>query len=395
MAFNRNSSNNVPTTPPFIYRPPQVPLHVEGYPVAPEGLELEQVHVYVRHGERAPVGIRLADPPASVPEHWVMCNAAREFRAAVSGVTSSSAKDNPIDMVQTRRAVERRNGVSVHGECLLGELTDIGRQSTLNYGSALRKLYIDRLGFLSESLAKPGEIYLRSTNMPRTMESLQEIVHGLCPSDKCNLSTIPSTLVRNGKDENLYGNTYACKRLELLQIGFAKAAAAAYNPTLEPLDKKLSKYLGGDPIRLDGRPRASGILDTVRAATAHGIKVPTEFEDKSVMETIERAVLTEWFGDKTEEVRRLGMGPLLGDMLRKMQQKADKGVHDPLKMLIHSTHDTAIAAMCATLDVFDDRWPAFTASVTFELFKRERSEAAGTTRRLFSPFKQKAPVDHC
>lgn len=31
---------------------PQVPLDVEGYPVAPEGLKLEQVHLYVRHGQK-------------------------------------------------------------------------------------------------------------------------------------------------------------------------------------------------------------------------------------------------------------------------------------------------------------------------------------------------------
>lgn len=48
------------------------------------------------------------------------------------------------------------------------------------------------------------------------------------------------------------------------RITFLLAAAAAYNHTLEPLDKKLSKYLGGNPIRIDGKPRASGILDTVR-----------------------------------------------------------------------------------------------------------------------------------
>lgn len=35
---------------PYVYRPPQEPLDVDGYPVAPAGLELEQVHVYVRHG---------------------------------------------------------------------------------------------------------------------------------------------------------------------------------------------------------------------------------------------------------------------------------------------------------------------------------------------------------
>jgi hypothetical protein len=29
---------------------PQVPLEVDKYPIAPEALKLEQVHVYVRHG---------------------------------------------------------------------------------------------------------------------------------------------------------------------------------------------------------------------------------------------------------------------------------------------------------------------------------------------------------
>ena len=34
----------------FIPHPPQVPFDVAGYPVAPQNLQLEQVHVYVRHG---------------------------------------------------------------------------------------------------------------------------------------------------------------------------------------------------------------------------------------------------------------------------------------------------------------------------------------------------------
>lgn len=59
--------------------------------------------------------------------------------------------------------------------------------------------------------------------------------------------------------------------------------------------------------------------------------------------------------DKTEEVRRLGMGRLLEDLSRKMQHKAVYGSQDPLKILVHTTHDTAIAALCSTLDVFDDR----------------------------------------
>jgi hypothetical protein len=59
--------------------------------------------------------------------------------------------------------------------------------------------------------------------------------------------------------------------------------------------------------------------------------------------------------DKSHEYRRIAMGPLLSDLQRKMQQKVDQGDNDPLKLLVYSTHDTAIAGIAASLDVFDHR----------------------------------------
>ncbi|KAL1716674.1 histidine phosphatase superfamily [Schizophyllum commune] len=391
-----------PPAGPYNYVAPQVPLDPERYPVAPPGLELEQVHIYVRHGERTPVGIRLAAPPASIPEHWMLCKTARQLQAAVSGTIGGTAVvgEHNDGFLRTRKVLERRDGTSAEGECLLGELTDLGRQSTYNFGKSLRELYVDRLKFLPNFLGNRDEVYFRSTNIPRTMESLQQIVHGLYPTKKCHPDQVPPLLVRNSQDENLVSNTYACKRLEFLKIGFAQAAAAAYNPSLETLDKKLSKYTGG-PIRIDGKPRASGILDTIRAATAHGIKVPPEFEEKAVVDVLERAVVNEWFsGYKTEEVRRLGLGRLLDDMSRKMQRKVQssskkEGEKDPLKILVHSTHDTALAGLLSTLDVYDDKWPAFTAAITFELFKRDPVAQGGSIMQtILSPFRASPAPEH-
>ncbi|KAF9523260.1 phosphoglycerate mutase-like protein [Crepidotus variabilis] len=373
------------------FKLPQVPLDVEGYTAAPEGLQLEQVHVYVRHGERTPVGVRLSSSPANIPSHWILCHTAHRFQSAVSSFLGpSGAELSPQiqdrerqhrlkfdEVLHTRKLVERQDGTVVEGECLLGELTDLGRQTTYHFGQNLRRLYVERLGFMPDTLSHKNTVYFRSTNMPRTMESLQQVIHGLYPNHKCQPEALAPLLIRNGKDENLIGNTYACKRLEMLQIGFAKAAAEAYNKTLEPLDKKLSKYIDGNPIRVDGKPRASGIMDTIRASKAHGIKIPPEFEDKKIIDSIEQAVVSEWFGGyKTEEVRRLGMGRLLSSLTTKMERKASKGASEPLKLLVHSTHDTAIAALCQTLDVFDDKWPAFTASLSFELFKQVGSVVA-------------------
>ncbi|KAF8589105.1 phosphoglycerate mutase-like protein [Ramaria rubella] len=359
--------------------PRESPLDVANYPLAPPSLTLEQVHVYVRHGERAPVGIRLNTPAANLPEHWLMCTAGRAFRAAVYGPGAGEAPDSDKAFLEVRRAVERKDGTGIEGECMLGELTDIGRQSTYNYGVAMRKLYIEKLGFLPDVINDEKAVYFRSTNMPRTIESLQQVVQGLYPNPKYGNGIVPKILIRNGKDENLMGNNLSCKRLELLNLAFAQGMYYAFNPLLAPLDSKLSKYIGG-PLRIDGRPRASGILDTIRAAQAHGLKVPAEFEEKETADILEKSVVAEWFAGcklellylyKTHEFRRLAMGRLLDDLQRKMTHKAKHGDRNPLKLLIHSTHDTALAGLCSTLDVFDERWPAFTASITFELFRKE------------------------
>jgi len=146
---------------------------------------------------------------------------------------------------------------------------------------------------------------------------------------------------------------------------------------LEPLDQKISKYIGGNPVRIDGSPKASGILETIRAATANGVKVPKEFMDPTVMDTIEKAVIVEWFGGYavSPELRRLGIGRVMDDVSQKMQRKASKKNEDPLKILVNCTHDTTIAGVLQTFGVYDQKWPPFTAQMTFELF-RDKSDAS-------------------
>ncbi|OJA09583.1 hypothetical protein AZE42_06673 [Rhizopogon vesiculosus] len=59
------------------------------------------------------------------------------------------------------------------------------------------------------------------------------------------------------------------------------------------------------------------------------------------------------------------MGRLLADVSEKMQHK------NLTKFLVHTTHDSTLAVLLYTFDVFDEKWPPFTSSVTFELFRRQ------------------------
>jgi acid phosphatase len=96
---------------------------------------------------------------------------------------------------------------------------------------------------------------------------------------------------------------------------------------------------------------------------------------------VESAAIAEWFhgylgsshnptNQENETYRRLGVGPLLGDVIDRFTF-ATSNV-SPQKMALYGTHDTTIAAILSTLDVYDGRWPCFTSNITFELFKGQR-----------------------
>jgi acid phosphatase len=60
----------------------------------------------------------MATPPASIPEHWMMCHTARRFRAAVfADVPTGGLQEDTLMM---RKTVERADGVAAEGEwCVL------------------------------------------------------------------------------------------------------------------------------------------------------------------------------------------------------------------------------------------------------------------------------------
>ena len=63
-------------------------------------------------GERTPVRIRMSDPPASIPEGWMLCHTARRFSAAVA----SNSTDGSQEGLPLRKVVEREDGSIASGE---------------------------------------------------------------------------------------------------------------------------------------------------------------------------------------------------------------------------------------------------------------------------------------
>jgi acid phosphatase len=87
---------------------------------------------------------------------------------------------------------------------------------------------------------------------------------------------------------------------------------------------------------------------------------------------------------ENETYRRLGVGPLLGDVIDRFTFAATNTSSQ--KMALYGTHDTTIAALLATLGVFDHRWPCFTSNITFELFQEEERKPSGLSARILGLF---------
>jgi acid phosphatase len=71
----------------------------------------------------------MRDPPASIPEHWMMCKAARNFRAAVAGLTGLSEEGTNASLdgsMPFTKRVERMDGTSIEGEWYIGFLLPKG-----------------------------------------------------------------------------------------------------------------------------------------------------------------------------------------------------------------------------------------------------------------------------
>ncbi|KAI6856553.1 hypothetical protein D0864_12392 [Hortaea werneckii] len=370
----------------------------------PSHLELQQVQIILRHGERTPVSARFKN--AGLPAYWPYCEAARNFKDVVLSA------DRNWDTLHWRRRLEtftgngndspvlsQGPGREVDAICQPGELTDRGRETTLALGERVRRLYVDQLGFLPAAMdnASANMVYLRSTPIQRALESTQQAFTGLYPAQTRSADFQPPDIVtRSMQDEVLFPNEGGCKRFAQLAAAFAERTAKVWNesPEMAHINKRIGKWMPKESsvVKIDSHPRLSGIMDTVNATLAHGTatKLPSEFYEREVVANIDRICTEEWFigYQESNEYRKLGIGALIGDLTQRMVEHVNGSAANTqpgeFKLSLAGCHDTTIASALSSLGAFDvasDKWPNYTSSIAFELFKRKPSASTSTTQQ--------------
>lgn len=391
----------------------------------PPQLQLQLVQVLLRHGERTPVTPRFAN--AGLPAFWPYCAAARHLRSAVLDPDTSDGDNAKFSTLAWKRRLETfgREDAPVIAAgprseldsiCDMGMLTDRGRETTTALGRRLRHLYVDRLGFLPPTISSSRDadsLYLRSTPIPRALESMQQALHGLYPPHTRAEDLAPLNMIsRTPGDETLFPNDGNCRRFAALSRAFAQRAAERWNNTedMAYLTSRLGRWMPEDSPRVavDARPRLSGVMDSINATAAHGpeTRLPKEFYDPKVKQIIERIGVEEWYAGYREsnEYRTLGIGGLLGDVVARMvgsvesstadgeyeiqQQKSNPKSAPPVRFGLSGCHDTTLAAALSSLGAFGhDEWPPFTSHIAIELFRHSSTPPPpppSSTRSWFS-----------
>jgi acid phosphatase len=200
----------------------------------------------------------------------------------------------------------------------------------------------------------------------------------------------------------LYPNDSICRRFAQLSRAYAQRASDRWNDSedMAYLNKTLGKWMpeSSPKIAVDGKPRLSGIMDTINATLAHGpaTRLPKEFYDEKARSIIDKIAVDEWFGGylESQEYRTLGIGALMGDIVSRMVGNAaesndlgvlevgggngalgvGRGGEQQIRFAMSGCHDTTIAAVLHSLGAMgNEKWPAYTSHIAVELFKKQQA----------------------
>nr|XP_014354270.1 PREDICTED: lysophosphatidic acid phosphatase type 6 [Latimeria chalumnae] len=231
-------------------------------------------------------------------------------------------------------------------------------------GEKLRKIYVDEFQFLSP-VYKPSEVYVRSTNIVRTIESARCLLAGLFQQKQEGPVNI---LTATAQAEILYPNYFGCKQLKLLSGH--RWRDAAFLPSIINDLKQIHSLLG-----LKEHSNVDFILlrDNVVASKAHGLPEPPALQSwYHIIEEKAMEMISHIFQPANRENLQLCVGPVLQILIENIDHVIENKT--TRKLYLYSVHDTTLMPYLMALGIFDMKWPPYAADVTLELYQHRASK---------------------
>ncbi|XP_077198433.1 lysophosphatidic acid phosphatase type 6 isoform X3 [Paroedura picta] len=278
-----------------------------------------------------------------------------EFDYAVTNLAGGPRPYSPFED-QYKKTV-------LKGGVIAGQLTRVGMQQMFALGERLRKHYIEDCAFLSPSF-KPSEVFVRSTNIFRNLESTRCLLAGLFQQQKEG----PITIVTDeAKSEVLYPNPQNCQRLK--QINRERMATVCLQPGISDDLKTIKEKVGIDSEK---QVDFFVLLDNMFAEQAHSL--PSCPLLKDFLQVIEQRAIdsllyvTEY---NLREALQMSVGPLLYELQKNIREAIEPSSANmkARKLILYAVHDVTLLPLLMALGSFNYKWPPCASDVTLELYQ--------------------------
>lgn len=323
--------------------------------------ELQLVQVLFRHGARTP----LKSIPDVMEAQWVPTLLEppphTHINYEVKSLTGGPRPSAPMEENY------RKNVLT--GGSFPGQLTTLGMQQLYELGKRLRQRYVEEHAFLSPEFS-PAEVYVRSTNIWRTIESAKCLIAGLFQQKQKEIVPI---VTAEAEAEILYPNFHGCKLLKIL--GGPRWAESSTLPDIAADLQSIHEALG---IAAHQQVDFILIRDDMVARETHGLPCPPALDSwKNKVEQRAVDMMCYIYNPSKRESLQLCVGPLLHMLLVNIEDKLQKAPPETSrKLFLYSVHDTTLIPCLMAMGIFDLRWPPYAADITVELYKHRQTDEA-------------------
>jgi len=357
----------------------QAPLPKYSFPYFRDGsLELKQVAIYHRHGDRSPLNM-LPHERNETGVEW-NCDQHILYGTDVSGNSDFGINYAVYDNLTNIWATARN---SWRGNCFPGQLTKEGASMTYQLGLALRDIYVKQLNFIPEYY-DPSAVYFRATGVPRAQQSLFSVLQGMYPpSARKDGASIPFHVVADDY-ETMVPNTKMCPRLETLRtIAKKQPEWVQVTKKLQPIVDRMVSITGTAKTLLDTPNAAIQWMDILYARLCHGMPLPcsgsnciTE-DDVAAIGDASTFMVNSVYGVNASgsgyEPARLIAGPILHELLDFMDKMVNGNKNVP-RYLHFSGHDTTIQPLMAALQNNFPEYMPYISQLIIELYQDSSSK---------------------